>query len=162
MSRTVGSHVSWPGRLWSTSSSVATPAARATAATDARGTVAREEPARPGADERGREGRQLRHVVGMEDPLGEAEGDGDREEHPARGDEPAGTGVRAPQAGDHREGDDRDDREAEQPAGLPAQPLVEQAQRAGGAAERRATARPPPPPMICGPPAWPSRRPRPL
>ena len=64
----------------------------------------------PGADEHRREGRQLRDVVGMEDPLGEAEGDGGREEHPAGGDQPAGAGVRAPQARDHRQGDDRDER----------------------------------------------------
>ena len=95
-----------------------------------------------GADERGREGRQLRDVVGMEDPLGEAEGDGGREERPADGDQPAGAGVGAPQARGDREARRwrRRAKPSSQPA-CPPRPSLNRRSGPGGAAEGRAAAR---------------------
>ena len=95
-----------------------------------------------GADERGGERRQQRDVVRVEDPLREGERDGGGQERAADGDQPARAGVGAAQAARGEHGDAGDEREAEEPAGLAAHALVEQAQPAGLAAEHAAAARP--------------------
>src|SRR5207248_3696491 len=64
---------------------------------------------------------------------------GDREERAAGGDQPAGARVGAAQAAGKKHGDAGDDRKAQQPAGLAAEGVVEQPERAGGAAEEPAS-----------------------
>ena len=74
----------------------------------------------------------------MEDALGGAERDRRDEERAADGDDPAAAPVRAPQLRTPEDRGAADDREAEQPAALPAERLVQQAQRTGRAAEEAA------------------------
>ena len=94
----------------------------------------------PRTGQSGRERRQLRHVVGVEDPGRLAERHGDRQERAADRDDPAGPRIVAPHARQHRHADAGHQREAEQPAGLAAKAVVEQAQHAGVAAEGSAAA----------------------
>ena len=68
-------------------------------------------------------------------PCAKLKSDGGREEGAADGEQPAGARVGAAQAAGEEDRDGGDEREAEQPAGLPAEGFVEEAQRAGRAAE---------------------------
>ena len=92
------------------------------------------------AHERRRERREQRHVVRVEDALREAERHGAGEERAAGGDQPSGARVAAAQPRHRDQGDPAGHRHAEQPAGLPAERLVEEAERAGGAPEGPASA----------------------
>ena len=98
--------------------------------------VATREPDHARADQRGEERRELAHVVRVKDARSEAERDRRGQRRAADGEHPAGHGVAAPQARRDDQRDARDQREPEQPAGLPAERLVEQPQHAGVAAER--------------------------
>ena len=76
----------------------------------------------------------------MEDALGAAERDGGRQEGAADGDQPAGARIGAPQPRHGEQPEAADEREAEQPAALAAEALVQQPQQARLAAEHAAAA----------------------
>ena len=134
------SHSSEPGLSSSTISSVITPRADRERAGDAGERVAPREAHRAGADQRGGERRELAHVVRVEDALGAQKATAAVSAEPPTARTQPVTGSRRAQARRDDQRDARDEREAEQPAGLPAERLVEQPQRARVAAEQAAAA----------------------
>ena len=95
---TGGSQLSWPTYSCSTASSVATPAASASGAKIRARSAAVDQLRDARAEQRGREGRQQRHVVGVEDAAGGAEQHGGRQERATDRQQPAAARVGAAQA----------------------------------------------------------------